>query len=444
MFREDRITYAARLLAQSRVVVPVIIRSRPGRILKIVSEIKDFEEVRNVEPIFLGNEIIDEAFKFKIIERFNMVSAILPREVIFALADNPDVEKIYPDRVNYAFQYPRIWAGGVFTAPYKATTKKITFTTTSWTKELIGANVANAKGYRGNGVKVSVIDTGASRIHEMLRGRVSTESVMEQQRDENGHGTYISACIGGVKGIDEYLSQRAHGEVNCEGIAPECNLLAIKSLGYFVGAGSISDCIKAIALSLVRGADIINMSLGFDTSDILAPQDDPYYTVFQEVIGQNVIPVVAAGNSGARIRTINSPGSLPNVLTIGAYDEIQGMIAPFSSRGPTMWGDVKPDVVAPGVNIDNATVGVLDNAGDGVPSRYSPLSGTSMATPMVSGLLTLMRECMMEKLAKPLTLDEVKAMMQALGVVKNNTEGWGIISWQIFEKWMSTQYGIVV
>ena len=378
----------------------------------------------------------------RVISRFNLVSAVLPREAIYALADGPYVEKIYPDEVNYAFQYPQVGAEGAFSSPYKGT-GQIAFTSTYWTKKLVGADLANGKGYRGKGVKVSVVDSGASRIHEMIR-RVQFETVMQEYRDENGHGTWCTSCIGGVQAKDEYLSQRSQRDVVCEGMAPECDLLAVKSLGYFVGAGSTSDCIAAIELSLLRGADIINLSLGYEATKILSAQDDPYYAVFQKVLEHNIIPVVAAGNSGAKIQTINSPGSMPNVLTVGAFNPIKGGIAPYSSRGPTLWNEIKPDVVAPGTYIDGAAVGVLDTAGDGVPSRFSPLSGTSMATPHVSGLLALMRECMRATVGKTLTVDEVKLMMQALGHEKNNTDGFGFIHWKIFEQWMDTQYGVKI
>jgi len=164
--------------------------------------------------------------------------------------------------------------------------------------------------------------------------------------------------------------------------------------------------------------------------------------VFEEVLRYNIIPVCAAGNSGPGSGTIETPGAMPNVLTVGAYDPITGKVARFSSRGPTRWNAIKPDCVGPGVNIDSATDGVCDTAGDGVPSRYSPLSGTSMATPVVAGLVTLMCQCHRDVLGKILTLDEIKAMLEELGHEKTNTDGWGAMTWRMYEHWLSTQYGV--
>lgn len=440
MFR-DRLTRPARLVAQSRIASPVIIRSRPGRLPEVVAQIRPFvERVQELLPRLMAPEIRPfTPYPMRVIQRFDMVASILPREIIFALADGPYVEKIYHDQVMYAVQYPIVPDEGVFKAPHRVL-KEVTFTSTFWTRRLIGADIASEKGFSGDGVLVGVCDTGASRVHEMIR-RVRFETTMKEFRDENGHGTHCVSTVGGIRMRDDYLSQRARRTVLCEGMAPRCNLLAVKCLGYFVGMGSTSNIIDAVDLSLQRGVDVISMSLGGD-SDTETPQDDPYYPVFEEVVNEGVIPVVAAGNSGSGENTVGSPGCMPQVFTVGAYDPIRGNVAGFSSRGPTNWEAIKPDVMAPGVNIDSGIVGVLDTSGDGVPSRYSPISGTSMATPHVAGLITLMRESMLKTTEKILTVDEIKAMMEALGGAKDNTQGWGRITWQMWEHWLSSQYGV--
>jgi len=376
----------------------------------------------------------------RVIPRFNMVAAILPREVIFTLAESPYVDRIYHDQVMYAL-FPTVPDEGVFTAPHKVL-EQITFTSTWWTKRLVGADVANEKGFRGRGVLVSIADTGASRVHEQIR-RVDFETTMNQYRDENGHGSWCTSCVGGIPMVDNYLSQRARRRVVCEGMAPECGLLAVKCLGYYVGMGATSNIIDAMALSLERGASVVSLSLG-GISETRAPQDDPYFVVMEELVKYSVIPIVAAGNSGPGQNTTGTPGAMPQALTVGAYDPITGKVADFSSRGPTNWGDVKPDVVAPGVNIDSGIVGVLDTSGDGVPSRYSPISGTSMATPHVAGLVALMVEAHRRVLGKTLTVDEVKTMMRELGMEKTPTYGWGAITWDLYERWLSTEHGVEI
>lgn len=369
-----------------------------------------------------------------------MVASFLPREIIYRLGEARAVERIYPDEFVYAL-YRRLPPGGVFRAPHRIT-KEITFTSTYWTKKLIGAEKANKKGFTGRDVLVSVIDSGASRVHEQIR-RVQFETTMKQYRDENGHGTWCTSCIGGTRARDKYLSQRSGDNVTCEGMAPECDLLAIKSLGYYMGMGSTANILEAIAISARNNAKVISMSLGGE-SEVSSPEEDPYYEVFEELVNKGFIPVIAAGNSGPKEGTIGTPGTLPNVLTVGAYDPVEGKTAEFSSRGPTDWGSTKPDVMAPGVNIDSAIVGVLDPSGDGAPSRYSPISGTSMATPHVAGLVSLMAQAHKNTIGEELMMDEIKMMMQQLGSSKTNSMGWGEITWETYERWMSTHYGVTL
>jgi len=437
----DRLTPFALRWAQSRVASPVLIEAEPRLLRDLFLELAPYtEEVLETFPRLLGFMERIEPFTLPIrsLDRFNMLSAFLPREIIFSLAERRGIEKIYADQMMYAF-YQTVPDNGVYTAKRKIA-KEVTFTTTEWTRKLIGADIANSRGFTGEGVLVAVADTGASRVHEQIR-RVVFESTMGQMRDENGHGTWCTSCIGGEKAVDEVMSRTVGKTVQCEGMAPSCDLLAIKCLGFFIGIGSTSSILQAISRAIDRKANVISMSLGGEAESD-KPDDDPYYSVMQKVVEAGIIPVIAAGNSGPDENTMNAPGDMPQVLTVGAYDPIDGKIADFSSRGPTNWDDVKPDVIAPGVDINSGIVGVLDSSGDGKPSRYSPLSGTSMATPHVAGLVACMMQAHRKLVGQELTVDEIKKMMQELGTQKNNTVGWGPITWGIYERWLSTQHSL--
>jgi len=427
-------------MAHSQVISPVIIKTEPRRLRDTFEFLKPyFEDVRELRPrMFAPTMVPLSPFPFKVIQRFSMIASILPREVIFKLAENRNIKRIYYDKPFRAFDYPTVPDEGMFTAPHRVL-KKIEFTSTYWTKRLLGCHLANQKGYKGRGVLVGVVDTGTSRVHEQTR-RVLFKTTMKQFRDECGHGTHVASTIGGVHALDDYLSNRAKARVNCEGMAPECGLLSVKCLGFFQGIGSTSNIIEAFDICIADKVNVLNLSAGSDVEGETA-EEDIFWEVLNSAIQNGVIVVCAAGNAGPDKGSICSPGVMPQVLTVGAFDPMSGKLADFSSRGPTPWGTIKPDVVAPGVSIDSGIVGVSDKAGDGVPSRYSPLSGTSMATPHVAGLVALMAQAKQQSLGQRLTVDEIKEMMTAYSTGKTNDDGWGMISWEMFSDWMETEYG---
>ena len=262
------------------------------------------------------------------------------------------------------------------------------------------------------------------------------------------HNTWCTACVGGKLTRADTISRLVGKDVMCEGMAPECTLYAIKVLGFVIGTGSDSAIIKGIEWALQEGVNVISMSLGGPVQTN-KQEEDPFYSVMRKAVEQGVIPVIAAGNEGPEPQTIGTPGWLEDVLTVGAYDPITGEVANYSSRGPCPDGRIKPDVIAPGGGypdhgIENAIVNLLDKCGDGLPDRYSPIQGTSMATPHCSGLITLMYEAHNKLLGKPLTVREIKTMMEKLGHSKTNDDGWGLISWRMYEDWLSTQYGVKI
>lgn len=438
----NRLTSLARRRARQRVATPIIVKTRYGYLERITEYLLPYHKA--------ALQIFSNFIKrmptfgiFRIFSRFNMISAYVDRETIFDLAEMNGVEKIYSDEPVFILSYPTVPLDGIYTYT-TANNKEKVFTSTYWTKRLIGADKANKLGFQGNGITTVVIDTGAARLHRQL-SYVEFDTVMPlQQADGNGHGTWCATCIAGIFDRDDYLSLRAQKDVYVEGMAPHTKLVAIKALGYVIGTGSTSQIIAAIDKAINEyGADVISMSLGGEHVPN-KPTDDPYYSVFEQVVAAGAIPVVAAGNSGPDPRTINSPGALPQVLTVGAYNPINGEVADFSSRGPTPWGDIKPDTIAPGVNIDSGTAGVLDTSYDKMPSGFSPMSGTSMATPHVAGLVALMKEAMRKLTGYELTVHEVKRMLSQLGHEKTNDDGWGMITWEMFENWLSTEYGIEI
>ena len=107
---------------------------------------------------------------------------------------------------------------------------------------------------------------------------------------------------------------------------------------------------------------------------------DRFYTASVDAwVAAGIMPIFSNGNSGPACGTAGSPGDYPSVYSAGAYD-INNAIAPFSSRGSSDFGGIKPDIAAPGVNVRSS----IANGG------YASFNGTSMAAPHVAGTVALM------------------------------------------------------
>jgi len=233
-------------------------------------------------------------------------------------------------------------------------------------------------GIDGSGINVSVIDTGINASHPDIAGRIIrwADFINGQNNtpyDDNGHGTHIAGTIGG----------NGSGGITT-GVAPNVNIFSVKVLNSS-GIGSSSDVIGGIEWSVGNGADILSLSLSGERDPALAE-------AVNNAINAGVVVIASAGNSGPDASTIEFPASEKNVIAVGATTRFD-FPAPFSSRGPSsMDGEnlTKPDVSAPGTNIislriipSNVTYGSIIN------DLYATLSGTSMATPHVSGAAAL-------------------------------------------------------
>ena len=242
------------------------------------------------------------------------------------------------------------------------------------------------KGYNGEGITVAVVDTGVAPHSDLTRptnriiGFKDMINNKNEPYDDNGHGTHVA----GIIAASGYASRGKY-----VGMAPKANILGIKALDES-GGGNISDIIDAISYIVATkdeyNTKVINLSLGTPANN--SCEKDPLCKAVDMAIKAGLIVVVAAGNSGPEKGTILSPGINRNVITVGAIDDKRTIdpsddtIAPFSSRGPTSEGLMKPDVLAPGANIKSLSNTKLDG--------YTSLSGTSMATPLVSGSVALL------------------------------------------------------
>lgn len=242
----------------------------------------------------------------------------------------------------------------------------------------INAPQAWAEGYDGKGIKVAVLDTGIDAGHPDVKDRIlETRSFVpgEEVDDKNGHGTHVASTIAGSGAASDGLNR---------GVAPAAGLLVGKVLSD-EGSGADSGIIEAMEWAKAEGADVVSMSLG---SSIPDDGTDPMSQAVNSLSADGgPLFVIAAGNAyGAG--TIGSPGSADKALTIAAVDKQDGR-ADFSSMGPLVRSyGLKPDLSAPGVDINAAA----SQSVPGIEGMYQSMSGTSMATPHVAGAAAILKQ----------------------------------------------------
>jgi thermitase len=248
---------------------------------------------------------------------------------------------------------------------------------------------------RGDGATVAVIDTGVWASHPDLSGEVLTGydfvSSDNDATDDHGHGTHVAGTIAAV----------TNNGVGVASIGYHGSILPIKVLNS-EGYGTYADVASGIIYAADNGASIINMSLGGSSSSITLQNAVNY------AIGRGVMIVAAAGNDGSDAPLY--PAACDGVLAISATDSSDNL-ASFSNYGSNIF------VGAPGVGILST---YLNNS-------YVSMSGTSMATPHVAGLLELAESY---AAAASLTLTDaqlvadIKASSDKVGSYGYDANGW--------------------
>ena len=285
----------------------------------------------------------------------------------------------------------------------------------------VNASAAWQSNYTGAGIGVALIDSGVNAHPDLFTtGLFPTSRVVYNESfvpgdssvaDAYGHGTHIAGLIAG----DGASSTGPLFSQNFKGIAPKANVLNLRVLdanGSATDSTVIAAISKAISLKSKYNIRVINLSLGRAVFE--SYKQDPLCHAVEQAWQNGIVVVVAAGNNGRYLptggySTVTSPGNDPYVLTVGAMkpmgtpERTDDLIASYSSKGPTILDHVvKPDVVAPGnllVSTETSNTTLYNTevnnrvpysayvyGGPTSPSRfYFELSGTSMATGVVSG-----------------------------------------------------------
>jgi serine protease AprX len=240
----------------------------------------------------------------------------------------------------------------------------------------------------GAGIGICVVDTGVDPGHEQLdNGKVVlfNDFVNNQTPayDDHGHGTHVASMAAGD-------GTGGASAATYRGVAPGASIYAAKVLNSG-GSGSDSNVVAGVDWCAQQpGVRIISLSLGSDAAS--DGSDALSQAVNAAVTNHGKVVVAAAGNSGDDNGSVGSPAAALQAIAAGAVAEHSGTagagntslgvyLAPFSSRGPTGDGRIKPEIAAPGVSITAAKKGTTDG--------YITYSGTSMATPFTSGAIAL-------------------------------------------------------
>ncbi|CAN7114522.1 unnamed protein product [Brassica rapa subsp. narinosa] len=255
---------------------------------------------------------------------------------------------------------------------------------------MFGADVLWKKGYTGAKVKMAIFDTGIRADHPHFRNiKERTNWTNEDTLNDNlGHGTFVAGVIAGQNS-------------ECLGFASDTEIYAFRvftdnQVSY------TSWFLDAFNYAIATDMDVLNLSIG--GPDYL---DLPFVEKVWEITASNIIMVSAIGNDGPLYGTLNNPADQSDVIGVGGID-YDDHIASFSSRGMSTWeiphgyGRVKPDVVAYGREI----------MGSKISTGCKSLSGTSVASPVVAGIVCLLVSVIPEASRKDLL--NPASMKQAL------------------------------
>ena len=340
------------------------------------------------------------------------------------------------------------------------------------------------------GFAIDVTDSGLDRgdtvlVHPDLLGRVGYAhdyTLDPDATDCGGHGTNVASIAAGLGTAAG--GQDAQGYKHGLGVAPYAQVGASK-IFRCTGAPAAINYAQLAADAYAGGARISNNSWGISNFGGYHAASQAYDAVVRDAVSgtpgnQQMVEVFSAGNDGdgngdpldpkgdEGYGSITSPGTAKNVITVGAAESVRGSgtdgcgvtnagadsagdIINFSGRGPTQDGRMKPDVVAPGTHITGASPQHAGYTGTSVCDKsfggsafYSLVSGTSQATPHVSGAAALLRDWWVRSVdAQPPSPAMTKAVLVNSAVdiaggnsgkgsqipsAPNTDEGWGRVS----------------
>ncbi|MCM1126793.1 MAG: S8 family peptidase [Lachnospiraceae bacterium] len=275
------------------------------------------------------------------------------------------------------------------------------------------------------GVTVALLDTGTA-FHPDFEHRIIDFKDFVNGRsgcyDDSGHGTHVAGCICGSGAVSSG---------RYKGIAPYSRLVVGKVLDY-KGDGMIENMAQGIewVLNLKEEYDIrvLNISIGMGDS-AKEGRIERLLSLVDRAWNEGLVVVCAAGNMGPKPMSLSPLGASRQVITVGCHEggffgKREHLCENYSGRGPSPYAIKKPDLVAPGTDIISCNAGIA-RRGRYYRNAYVAKSGTSMATPIVSGAAALLLQ------KYPFyTNVQVKQKLQYTAMDLNepwNKQGWGMV-----------------
>lgn len=225
-----------------------------------------------------------------------------------------------------------------------------------WGVRLINAEIFWSDGITGKGINIAILDSGIYADHSDFGSKIKegVNFVNKDQLpiDDGGHGTLIAGII-----------SAKHNNMGIDGVAPDANIYPLKVLDKW-GNGEIGHVIEAIYWCIDNNIDIINMSFAISENSTELDR------AIRRALDANVIIVAAAMNSYGN--DVGYPAANDGVVSVTAIDAKSNL----SQTGP--YGKV--DFSAPGVDVLSTSIN----------NDYSYVSGTSIATPYITGIIALL------------------------------------------------------
>ncbi len=239
---------------------------------------------------------------------------------------------------------------------------RLTAQTLPWGVDKIDAEKVWADPNKGTGIKVAILDSGMDYNHldlddNYVKGKDFYQGGDDDPMDGIGHGTHVAGTVAAED-----------NDFGVVGVAPEADLYIGKVSDDSIGMVPVADLIEGIDWAITEGAQIISMSLGYQTHyQSLEDACDKAYN------DHGILLVAAAGNDGkGKLDTVDYPARYGSVIAVSATDS-SNRVPSWSSKGPAV------ELAAPGVSVYST-----------VPNNdYDYFSGTSMSTPHVTGTAAL-------------------------------------------------------